>query len=48
LIQGNREQAIEATAAWGAVVLRVGELLRWTEVAERSCFVVPLLMDVLL
>jgi cyclic beta-1,2-glucan synthetase len=35
-------EALAATAPIGALLLRPGQALRWTELPDRSCFVIPL------
>jgi cyclic beta-1,2-glucan synthetase len=42
LKRASAHEALASTASMGAQLLRPGQVLRWTELADHSCFVVPL------
>jgi cyclic beta-1,2-glucan synthetase len=42
LLRANPDAALAATAQCGAKLLRVGQPLRWPDLARESCFVIPL------
>ena len=42
LMRANLGDALQATTALGAQALRPGQALRWLDLAEQSCFVIPL------
>jgi hypothetical protein len=43
LWRAGATEALEATARWGAVLLRPTEPLHWPGLAPQSCFVIPLI-----
>ena len=42
LIRASDAVALEATAQWGAQLLKPGQALHWRELAGQTCFVIPL------
>ncbi len=43
LCRAGTPAALEATAKWGALLLRPGEILKWSSLTSHACFVIPLL-----
>jgi len=43
LMRATAHEALASTAPMGARLLRPGEALPWTELTDRSCFVIPLI-----
>jgi cyclic beta-1,2-glucan synthetase len=42
LVRATAQEALASTAPMGAQLLRTGQALRWTELPDHSCFVIPL------
>jgi cyclic beta-1,2-glucan synthetase len=42
LMRASPASALAATAQWDAALLKPGEVLRWTDLARQTCFVIPL------
>ena len=45
LLRGDAADAVAATAALGAQLLRPGQALAWRELPPQSCFAIPLAHD---
>jgi cyclic beta-1,2-glucan synthetase len=45
LLRVTEAAALQATAQWGAQVLKPGQALHWPALAGHTCFVIPLLPD---
>ncbi len=46
LVRATEVAALEATVQWNAKLLRPGELLKWQGLEPHTCFVIPLLAEV--
>ena len=46
LHRGNQVEALAATAQWGAQSLRPGQPVKWANLADNTCFVIPLQQEI--